>query len=93
VNQIVQEYLTNPLDFISRHKNKENFLVIFSNYTKADASDIFQEYTENNKNEIQNVIDKINNFPNNNNFNWEYDIQKKKFIMPDESKLNLLYLD
>ena len=85
MKRIVQEFLLNPLDYIATHNNKDNFLAIFTNYTKADASDNFEQFTESNKKEIQNVIDKINNIKNNNKFNWEYDVQKKKFIMPDES--------
>jgi len=60
-------------------------LAIFTNSTKADVSESLEQYIENNKKEIQNVIDKINNIQNNYIFNWEYDVQRKKFIMPDES--------
>ncbi len=60
-------------------------MAIFTNYTKADVSDDLEQYTESNRKEIQNVIDKINNIQNNYIFNWEYDVQRKKFVMPDES--------
>jgi len=85
VNNLVQQYVYNPYEFISNHNNKENFKAIFSNYTKTDSSKYLDKYIENNKKEIQNVIDKINNFQNNNIFNWDYDVQKGKFILPDES--------
>lgn len=75
------------MSFISNHSNKENFITIFSNFTKSDGNLIFRSYIENNKQELQNVIDKINNLQNNNIFTWEYDVQKKKFIIPDESKI------
>lgn len=67
-------------------------MAIFSNYTKSDASEFYQEYIETNKREIQNVIDKINNFQNDINFNWEYDVQNRKFIMPDESNFINIFL-
>ena len=86
----LKEYLAHPKKFIFEHSNKENFINIFSNFTKTDGNEILNDYLVNNH-ELQILIDKLNNFQNNNINNWEFDIQKKKFILPDESK-NFSYI-
>ena len=87
VEDKVKEYLQMPQQYISTHSNKENFIAIFSNFTKLNGEVILNEYVENNKGkDIQSMIDNINQIKNKHLTRWEYDTQKGKFVLPDDSK-------
>lgn len=83
------KYLNDAYNYIPNHSNKENFIAIFGNYTKADVTKDLNGYIDNNNKEIQYVIDKINNFQTNNIIDWEFDSAKQKFTLPDESNLRI----
>lgn len=88
VEEIVKEYLQMPQQYISSHNNKENFIAIFSNFTKLNGEVLLNEYIENmNGKDLQSIIDNINQIKNKYVTRWEFDTQKGKFILPDDSKI------
>jgi len=88
VEDSVNEYLSNPNQYISTHSNQENFIAIFSNFTKLNGEILYEEYVDNNiKKNLQNIIDNINEIKIKHLTKWEYDSSKRKFVLPDDSKI------
>lgn len=88
VEDSVNEYLSNPNQYISTHSNHENFIAIFSNFTKLNGEILYEEYVDNNiKKNLQNIIDNINEIKIKHLTKWEYDSSKRKFVLPDDSKI------
>lgn len=83
----LKEYLNNPQGFISTHNNKENFVTIFSNFTRLNGEILFNEYYNKKYNgDIQIMLDNLNNIKQKNLNDWDFDIIKRKFALPDDSK-------
>ena len=88
VEDPVKEYVDNPNQYISTHSNKENFIAIFSNFTKLNGEILYEEYVDKNiKKDLQNIIDNINQRKTKHLTKWEYESSKRKFILPDDSKI------
>lgn len=88
VEDIVNEYTQNPKQFISSHNNKENFIAIFSNFTRLNGEVLFEEYIRDNREkDLQAIIDNINNIKTKHVTKWEFESSKGKFILPDDSKI------
>jgi hypothetical protein len=81
------EYIDNSDVFLSSHSNRENFIAMFSNFTKINGEGLYQSYIQATyKKGPQYVIDKMNNIGSKNVDKWEYDTNLKKFKLSEESK-------
>jgi hypothetical protein len=87
LEKTIREYLSNPAKFILTNSNKENFISIFSNFTKMNGEEIYEEYiaTKYHK-DLQSILDDINGIKFKNVNGWNYDHVMKKFILPDDGK-------
>ena len=87
LENILSSYLANPQQFILTHSNKENFIALFSNFTRLNGEVLYNEYIESKHHkDIQYQLDDLNNFKFKNVMNWEFDHNNKNFILPDEIK-------
>ena len=83
-----KQYIENPARFIYSHNNKDNFIAVFSNFTRTDGENIYNEYLQTkHKKDIQSILDNINNFKFKNVNSWSFDSSKGKFVLPDDSKI------
>lgn len=84
--------MENSDKYILTHNNKDNFIFVFNNYTKADGETIYKNYIQNNyRKDINSVLDNLNNIKNSNTDTWDYDLIKGKFILPDESNFSIYF--
>jgi len=81
-----KEYLNNPNQYITTHSNKDIFITIFSNYTKLDGLQLYNNFINSDRrNDMQFKIDKINNLNSRNIDKWQYDSIIKKFRLSEDS--------
>ena len=84
----LSEYLKNTDQFINSNSNKDIFIALFSNFTQMNGEILYHQYmNERHNKDIQNLIDKLNNFQSNNNEKWYYDTLSNKFSLPDDSNI------
>src|SRR5690606_829850 len=57
LQNLLNEYLTNPDQFISTKSNKDNFIAVFSNFTKINGEILYNQYNNKKSKDIQNLID------------------------------------
>lgn len=82
----VKTYQKDPQAFLSTHNNKDNFITLFTKYTKLNSESLYNQYISNKNNRgLQAEIDKINNINNRHLDSWEFNQQEGKFILPDNS--------
>ena len=93
MEDLLKSYNDNPGEFITSHSNKENFITIFSNFTRLNGEILYEEYIESKHHkDIQSVLDNLNKLNSKGNVNnWDFDPKKGKFIVTDESKIYLIY--
>jgi hypothetical protein len=85
MENILSSYLVNPQQFILSHSNKDNFIAIFSNFTRLNGEVLYNEYIESKHHkDIQFQLDDLNNFKFKNVMSWEFDNIRKNFVLPDE---------
>lgn len=84
VQNLVETYMKNPQLFLQSHNNKDNFIAIFTNFTRLNGEVIYNKYMNKNK-DMQSLIDSINNYKYHNLDNWDFDPVKKKFILSEDS--------
>jgi hypothetical protein len=85
MEDLLSSYLANPQQFILSHSNKENFIAIFSNFTRLNGEVLYDEYLESKHHkDIQSQLDDLNNFKIRNVNNWEFDSTRGKLVLSDE---------
>jgi hypothetical protein len=82
----MKEYVNNPDEYITKHSNKDIFITIFSNFTKLDGLQLYNNFINSDRrNDMQFKIDKINNLNSRNVDKWQYDSIIKKFRLSEDS--------
>jgi hypothetical protein len=84
MQQLLQAYLKDPQSFLVSHNNRENFVAVFSNFTRLNGEFLYDQYVNREK-DIQSLIDDLNKLKSKSLDNWQYDSAKGKFILPEES--------
>ncbi len=88
LQQKLMDYIKNPDQFLSNNPNKDIFIALFSNFTHMNGEILYNQYIKDRHNkDIQNLIDRINNFQSSNSDKWFYNTLSNKFSLPDDSIL------
>ncbi len=85
MQQLLQSYLKDPHSFMVSHNNRENFIAVFSNFTRLNGEVLYDQYVHREK-DIQTLIDNLNHVKSKNLDKWDYDSVKGKFLLPDDGK-------
>lgn len=87
---LTKEYLNNPSKFLVNHSNEENFIAVFSNFTNSNGRELYNSYMQDvYLKDIQTILDDINNVKRGYGSKWKFDPVRKKYILPDKSKMFL----
>lgn len=82
-----QKFKENEDEFIKNHSNKENFIVIFSNYTQKDGRILYKEYKDKKlNNSIQDILDNLNKIQIESDKDFEFDSLNNRFIASSSVK-------
>jgi hypothetical protein len=88
-NQAVKQkddYITNPNDYLAKHSNKENFNAMFSKFLRKDGNEVYDTYI----NSTRHKDSKVYKTGSRNNDQWEYNTVQDRFILSDESNIELI---
>ncbi len=82
---LLQAYLKDYRAYLTSHNNRQNFVAVFSNFTRLNGDLLYDQYVSKQR-DMQSLMDDINNIKIRNLDKWEYDAAKRKFVLPDDSK-------
>jgi hypothetical protein len=83
-SKVLYEYSIDPNKYILSHTNQENFIAMFSKYSNLNGNKLYENYKTHKTGKFYNKFQSTTN-------KWEYNTIHNKFILPDESKLVLIF--